>query len=65
MREKLTGVHAMFIFSRTLCSVGAGLGTALAIVAASYFLNRSPTPPHTVEPTAVKSATTQVQHPAS
>jgi len=55
----------MFIFNRSLCSVGAGLGTALAMVAASYFLSRSPTPPHTLDPTAVKSATTGVQHPPS
>jgi hypothetical protein len=50
----------MFIFNRSLWTVGAGLGTALAIVAASHFLNRSPTLPPVQSPTAVKSTTTVV-----
>ena len=55
----------MFIFSRSFSAVGAGLGTALAIVATSYFLNRPVSTPAAETPATVGSTHIETPHAAS
>jgi hypothetical protein len=55
----------MFIFNRSFWTVGAGLGTALAILAASFLLDRPAAAPKAAADAAASSAKPQMERPAS
>jgi hypothetical protein len=55
----------MFIFNRSFWAVGAGLGTALVIVAASFVVNRPASVSAAQSPSLPTSAKMQLQIPSS
>jgi hypothetical protein len=55
----------MFVFNRSFWTVGAGLGTALAIVAASFLLDRPAAAPKPAADVATIGASSQTVRPAS